>query len=109
MAFHGKVALVTGGASGMGQIEAIRLANQGAKVAIVDLNEQGLEETAAKSDNITPFKCDVSNLEEVQKLVAEVESSIGPIDRLTHCAAIMPGEPLKDMPAEYITKISRQI
>ena len=105
MAFHGKVALVTGGASGMGQIEALRLANQGAKVAIIDVNEKALEETAAQSENITPFKCDVSNLEEVKKVVADVESSIGPIDRLTHCAAIMPGASLKDMPAEEITRV----
>ena len=34
MAFHGKVALVTGGASGMGQVAALTLANQGAQVAI---------------------------------------------------------------------------
>ena len=47
-----KIAIVTGGASGMGQICARRLAKQGAKVAIFDVNEQGLEATAAESDGI---------------------------------------------------------
>ncbi|WP_101760601.1 SDR family oxidoreductase [Oceanicoccus sp. KOV_DT_Chl] len=105
MAFHGKVALVTGGASGMGRVAALRLANQGASVAIVDLNDKALSETAEESINITPFKCDVSDLAQVQQLIAEVESTMGPIDRVTHCAAIMPGQSLVDMPAENITKM----
>ena len=42
-----KVAIVTGGASGMGQITARRLAQQGAKVAIFDVNDKALEETSA--------------------------------------------------------------
>ena len=102
MAFHGKVAIVTGGASGMGRVAALRLANQGAKVAIVDLNEKALADTSEESINITPYKCDVSDLQQVEKLVADVESAIGPVDRLTHCAAIMPGQSLKDMPADNI-------
>lgn len=105
MAFHGKVAVVTGGASGMGRVAALRLANQGAKVAIVDLNDKALADTSEESINITPFKCDVSNLEQVEALIAQIESTIGPIDRLTHCAAIMPGQSLKDMPAANITKM----
>jgi NAD(P)-dependent dehydrogenase (short-subunit alcohol dehydrogenase family) len=88
MAFKGKVALVTGGASGMGQLDALRLARQGAKVAILDLNDKGLQETAAQSPNIKAYKCD-----------------LGSVDRLVHCAAIMPGQSLKDMPAELINKV----
>jgi len=105
MAFHGKVALITGGASGMGQLDALRLARQGAKVAILDLNEKGLADTAAQSDNIKAYKCDVTNLEQVQQVIAQVEQELGPIDRLVHCAAIMPGQSIKDMPAELINKV----
>ena len=54
----GKVAIVTGGASGMGRIIALRLANRGTRVAIFDVNEQGLSDTAAESDNISAFRCD---------------------------------------------------
>ena len=68
----GKVAIVTGGASGMGQIAARRLAREGAKVAIFDVNEQGLADTAAEADNITAFRCDISNLADVEAKVAEV-------------------------------------
>ncbi|MDH3994914.1 MAG: SDR family NAD(P)-dependent oxidoreductase, partial [Gammaproteobacteria bacterium] len=68
----GKVALVTGGASGMGQIIARRLARQGANVAIFDVNEQGLLDTAAEADNITGYHCDISNLDEVHAQVSAV-------------------------------------
>jgi NAD(P)-dependent dehydrogenase (short-subunit alcohol dehydrogenase family) len=105
MAFKGKVALITGGASGMGQLDALRLAKQGAKVAILDLNDQGLAATAAQSPNIKAYKCDVSNLEEVRSVVSQVEKDLGPVDRLVHCAAIMPGQSLKDMSAELINKV----
>lgn len=105
MAFSGKVALVTGGASGMGQLSALRLANQGAQVAIFDMNDDALQATAEKSPNIHPFKCDVANLQQVRDTVARVEAEVGPIDRLTHCAAIMPTARLIDQPIDLINKI----
>jgi len=46
VSFKGRVAVVTGAASGMGKMSAIRLANQGAEVAAVNLDEAGLRETA---------------------------------------------------------------
>lgn len=105
MAFYGKTALITGGASGMGKVMATRLANQGAKVAILDLNDKNLEDTAKLSPNIIPFKADVTNLAQIQEIVAKVENEIGPIDRLAHCAAIMPGGFLESQKAEDITKV----
>lgn len=105
MAFYGKVALVTGAASGMGRLSALRLAEQGVRVAAVDLNEAGLKETAAQSANIATFVCDVSNRQQVDNTVAEVQSQLGPIDRLTHAAAIMPGGALAQMPADRINQL----
>ncbi|MEE3240094.1 MAG: SDR family oxidoreductase [Pseudomonadota bacterium] len=105
MAFQGKVALVTGGASGMGRIAALQLAALGAKVAIVDLNDDNLASVSAEHANLTPFKCDTSDLAQVQQVVADVEANIGAIDRLTHCAAIMPGQSIKDMSAEATNKM----
>ncbi len=93
---QGKIALVTGGASGMGRICALRLARQGTKVAIFDLNEDGLAATAAENDNITPFRCDISSLEDVQQQVSAVESQLGPVDHLVHAAALMPSHALVD-------------
>ena len=80
----GKVALVTGGASGMGQIFSRRLANAGVRVAIFDVNQEGLEATAAESDNITPFHCDIASRDDVGSKVAQVEQQLGPVDLLVH-------------------------
>tara|TARA_R110002072_G_scaffold87977_6_gene198192 strand:+ start:4406 stop:5185 length:780 start_codon:yes stop_codon:yes gene_type:complete len=103
----GKVAIVTGGASGMGQITARRLAKQGAKVAIFDVNDQGLQDTAAESDNITAFRCDISNLQDVEAKVEEVTAALGPIELLVHAAALMPGHKLIDHSHEDMEKLFR--
>ena len=96
MAFHGQVAVVTGGGSGMGREAALQLARNGATVAIVDMNENGMAETAAEQAGITAYRCDVSKLGDVEAVVARIESELGPIDRLTHCAAIMPARKLTE-------------
>lgn len=105
MSFNGKVALVTGGASGMGRICALRLARQGAKVAIFDLNEAGLKETADQSANITAYTCDIANEADVKNKVERVIHELGPIDRLTHAAAIMPSRTLVNHTAEDVMRL----
>lgn len=107
MAFHGNLVLITGGASGIGKVHATTLAGGGAKVIVIDLDETGLEKISNVSANIIPFKCDVSELEEVQGLVTKVEREIGAIDRLIHCAAIMPGGLLSVVPATQIAEVMR--
>jgi len=103
----GKVAIVTGGASGMGQITARRLARQGAKVAIFDVNEKGLQDTAAESNNITAFRCDISSLQDVEAKVAQVAAELGPIELLVHAAALMPSHKLLDHTHEGMEKLFR--
>jgi NAD(P)-dependent dehydrogenase (short-subunit alcohol dehydrogenase family) len=90
MAFHGEVALVTGAASGMGRLAARNLATRGARVAALDINETGLAETAQGQDRIRTFAVDVTRAEAVDAVVKEVESDLGPIDRVLNAAAIMP-------------------
>lgn len=105
MAFYGKVAFITGGASGIGRLHALRLAATGAKVAIIDMNETSLAEVAQLSSNIIPFRCDVTDLEQVRATVDKVEREIGAIDRLINCAAIMPGGILLESQAPDMNKI----
>ncbi len=52
MSFSGQVVFVTGGGSGMGRLAAQRMADAGAKVAAVDINEAGLSETAQGREGI---------------------------------------------------------
>ena len=72
MAFYGKVALITGGASGIGKVHALQLAGQGAEFVILDIDDSGLAECSAIAANITPLKCDVRDLLDVAKAVARV-------------------------------------
>ncbi|MDZ7784320.1 MAG: SDR family oxidoreductase [Halioglobus sp.] len=90
MAFKGKVALITGGGSGMGQTAARVLAQQGARVALFDIDEEGMAKTAEGFDNVTPYKVDVSDTDGVHAAVRQVESELGPVDRVANAAAIMP-------------------
>ena len=103
----GKVALVTGGASGMGRIVALRLANRGARVAAFDLNEQGLQETASLAAGITPFICDISDPGEVEARVGQVAADMGPIELLVHAAALMPSHLLVDETRESMERLFR--
>ena len=86
------VALVTGAASGMGQLAARRLAAAGASVAAVDVDGDGLAATVLRAPTMRSWECDVTDAGAVEQLVKEVESTCGPIDRLVHAAGIcIPG------------------
>lgn len=107
MAFRGKLALVTGGASGMGREMALRLAAQGATVAIADMNDAALASTAATNPLLRPYRCDVSDEAQVADLAARIERELGPIDRLAHAAGVMPGGAILDSGAEAIKRVMR--
>lgn len=103
MVFSGRVAMVTGGGSGMGRLAAVRLARQGAKVAIVDVNEPGMKETQRLGgEGIAIYPCDVTDLDAVNEVVAQIESDQGPIDRLVHAAGIMPAGRILDTSVERL-------
>lgn len=102
---QGKIALVTGGASGMGRICALRLAKRGARVAIFDLNEEGLRSTAAEHPQIQAFRCNIADQQEVNARIAEVVASLGAIDHLVHAAALMPAHALADQSADSVESL----
>lgn len=91
----------------MGQIIARRLATRGARVAILDVNEQGLQATAGDADNISPYTCDISNLAQVEATVARVAEELGPIELLVHAAALMPSHKLIDHSHEGMERLFR--
>ncbi len=107
MSFADQVVFVTGGGSGMGRLAAQRMADAGAKVAAVDINEAGLAETAEGREAIHTFPLDVTDNEAVLATVKEVEDLLGPIDRVYNAAAIMPTGLLMEQDTETITRIMR--
>lgn len=84
--FEDKVVIITGGGSGLGQATAVRLAKEGAKLSLVDLNEKGLEETKEKVLEVAPnaevilITANVANDQEVEKYVNETVEAFGKID-----------------------------
>jgi 3-oxoacyl-[acyl-carrier protein] reductase len=92
-AFLGRVALVTGGSRGIGRATALRLAREGANVAIsyasrADAANEVVAEIKAVGRRAIAVPCDVSKPDDVERLVRESRAAVGPIDLLAHCGAI---------------------
>ncbi len=90
--FTGKVALVTGGASGIGEACALTFARGGAKVAVIDVNDELGKKTVdaiheLDSDGIY-LKVDVSNPKAVEKMVADTVAAFGRLDIAVNNAGI---------------------
>jgi 2-keto-3-deoxy-L-fuconate dehydrogenase len=80
----GKTALITGGASGIGEATARTFSESGARVLIVDLNGERAQQVARSIPNAQPFTCDITDETQVEHLFA----SITALDILVNCAGI---------------------
>ena len=105
MKHAGKVVVVTGGASGMGRVAARMCSKEGAAVAVLDVNDEGIAETAEGYDSIHGFKIDIADYQAVDDVVKQIESRLGPIDRVYSAAAIMPYGKLLEQDAAVIHKL----
>ena len=85
---NNKVAIITGGASGIGLATAKKLAGYGVKVVLADWNDNVEEIASNIGENALGIKCDVSNEESVKSLVEETVSKFGHIDYLVANAGI---------------------
>ena len=83
----GQVVLVTGGGRGIGANIARELAGAGARVAVSARSKDEVEAVAAEVDGVAVV-ADVSKREDVERMVAEVESALGPIDLLVANAGV---------------------
>ncbi|XP_072934705.1 L-fucose dehydrogenase-like [Epargyreus clarus] len=88
MSFKNKVVLVTGGSSGIGAAIAIAFAKEGANVAIVGRNESKLAAVAQKCGNALVINADVSNDDDVTRIVQTTVDTFGQIDVLVNNAGI---------------------
>ncbi len=85
----GKVAIVTGGASGIGQAIVCRLARDGARVVIADISDasETLAMVEAGGGEASAITCDISNEAQIAAFMEDVRQLVGPPAILVHCAA----------------------
>lgn len=92
MLLEGKTAIITGGARGIGKEIALKFAQEGAMVAIADVNSQGLEaakkELLAYSDSVLTFILDVTDYQQVEQVVDKTLDKFKKIDILINNAGI---------------------
>jgi 3-oxoacyl-[acyl-carrier protein] reductase len=86
--FTGQVALITGGARGIGAATAARLAAEGADVLVADFDLDAAQKTAAAIGG-RAVQCDVTSREQVEAAVAEAAAPTGRLDILVTCAGII--------------------
>ena len=95
---EGKVALVTGGASGIGAAIAAAFIEKGAKVAVLDINSDVASKKATElGERAKPFVCDVSNPQSVNDAVDAVISEFGSIDIAVNSAGVVYLAPAEEL------------
>src|SRR3954454_4858818 len=109
--FDNQVAIITGGADGLGKGIAARIASEGASVALFDINKDLLDKTVndfrGKGYNISGYVVDVSSEEMVHNGIEQVETSFGKIDIMVNSAGIVgpTSTNITDYPVDAFDKI----
>lgn len=94
--FYNQTAVVTGAAGGIGYVCAKTLLESGAKVALVDVNQEALDKAAASLSEygtVCGFAVNLMDVDAIAPVVAEIRSKLGEISVLVQCAGIMGGKP----------------
>ena len=100
--FAGKVAFVTGAASGIGKVTAQLFAEEGAKVVVADINEvDGAAVAAAIGDAAIFTALDVTSEQSWQNALAQATAAFGGVNVLVNAAGISPGDTIEDATLEH--------
>jgi D-xylose 1-dehydrogenase len=85
----GRVALVTGGGSGIGRAIVTSLSEQGVRVGFLDIDEKGAAETITEASGPKPLflRCDLTDIDALRSAVASIRDQLGPFDILVNNAA----------------------
>ncbi|MGE0060999.1 MAG: SDR family oxidoreductase [Xanthobacteraceae bacterium] len=102
-----KVAIVTGAGSGMGEAIAHTYAREGAKVAVLDVNEQAAQRVAAAiGANAAPIACDVTRHDDLDRAVAATLKAFGRVDILVNNAGVTHvNKPLMDIGEDEFDRV----
>lgn len=106
-----QVALVTGAGQGIGRASALALARAGADLALVDINEETLAETAAlveaEGRSASTIRADLGNVADIDRMVAEAVAVFGRIDTLVNNAGVTRRAYIMDLTEEDWDRIHR--
>lgn len=109
MSLNGKVVLVTGAGQGIGRAIALRLARDGADIALVDVKDDKTKAVAAEVEKTgckaTVFKADVAKRDQVYAAVDHAEKELGGFDVIVNNAGIAQVQALADVTPEEVEKI----
>lgn len=109
MDLEGKAVVVTGGGNGIGRQVVLELLRRGARVAAVDIRQEGLNETiglAAAGDRLVTFVADITDRDATGSLPAKVVDALGAADVVINVAGIIqPFVLLKDLDYEAIERV----
>jgi 3-oxoacyl-[acyl-carrier protein] reductase len=101
LGLEGKVAVVTGAASGLGQAVARGLVREGARVVLGDIDKVGLERTAGPLGEAARWqRADVARRDDIAGLFRFCDEAFGPVEILVTCAGIISSAPLAAMSEE---------
>lgn len=102
-----KYYIVTGAGSGIGRLTANVLSEQGAKVVMLDLNQEGLDETKAllAGEGHIIRTVDLTNFETLPELVKGIIAETGAVDGIVHCAGISSRKPLNVLRPDGFSKV----
>ena len=103
-----KAAIVTGGGSGLGAATARRLAAEGAKVALLDVNLEQTEKVAAEIGGIA-IACDVSSADAAEAAIAKAAEAHGDARILVNCAGIAPASRVVGREAPHDLDLFRKV
>src|ERR1700759_2247670 len=110
--FEGKVVMVSGAATGLGYAAALRLAQEGARLSLLDVDAGGIERAreqivaAVPSAEVLPIVADVAQERDVSSSVAHTMSRFGRIDGLYNNAGIEGGQnPLAEYETEALDRV----
>lgn len=108
--FKGKTAIVTGGAQGLGEAISLRLAKEGCKVVIADINQQGIQETEKRikekfGTETLGIVADITQEDDVSNLIDETVNRFGSLDIMVSNAGILIASPIDEFTSEKWMKV----